>query len=197
MIDCQRNIIKFILIMGKSRIYTRTGDGGYTSLAGGKRVLKTDPRIEAYGTVDELNAFVANLIDEIDDQEDRELLIRIQSNLFTVGGYLATENESNNCRISPDEIVVLENEMDKIDDLLPPLKHFILPGGCKSNSLAHICRTVCRRAERCIYQINEQEEINSVVLKYINRLSDFFFLFARKQNFIYSVEEIIWENPCN
>jgi cob(I)alamin adenosyltransferase len=182
--------------MEKSRIYTRTGDEGFTSLAGGKRVSKTNPRIEAYGTVDELNSFIACLNDEIGNREDREFLLRIQSNLFTIGGYLATESDDHPCRISPEEVSILEKEMDKIDMLLPPLKYFVLPGGCKSNSRAHVCRTVCRRAERCIYDVDKEEKIDPVVLKYINRLSDFFFLFARKQSFFNNIEEIIWENPC-
>jgi cob(I)alamin adenosyltransferase len=183
--------------MGKSRIYTRTGDEGFTSLAGGKRVAKTNPRIEAYGAVDELNSFIASLRDEIDNREDREYLLRIQMNLFSVGGYLATEAEENNCRIAPNEIVSLEEEMDKIDALLPPLKYFVLPGGCKSNSKSHVCRTVCRRVERRIYELDKDVKIDSLVLKYINRLSDFFFLFARKQSFFNNIEEIIWESPCS
>jgi cob(I)alamin adenosyltransferase len=182
--------------MGKSKIYTRTGDEGYTSLVGGKRVSKTNSRIEAYGTVDELNAFIAGLLDTVDDLEDRKFLLRIQNNLFTLGAYLATESEARSCPIAPEEIEVLEKEMDLIDELVPPLKAFVLPGGCPSNSRAHVCRTVCRRAERGIYRIAEQEEIDTVVLKYVNRLSDYFFLFARKQNFIHNISEITWNKPC-
>jgi cob(I)alamin adenosyltransferase len=160
-------------------------------------VSKTNSRIEAYGTVDELNACIACLIEETDPQQDRDFLIRIQSNLFTVGGYLANDNESAACSIREEDVNLLEMEMDKIDEWVPPLKHFVLPGGCKSSSWAHLCRTVCRRAERCIYKINEEEgKLDPIVLKYINRLSDFFFLFARKQNNINNIEEIIWENPC-
>jgi cob(I)alamin adenosyltransferase len=165
-------------------------------LAGGKRVSKTDPRIEAYGTVDELNAFIACLSDEIDNREDLAFLLRTQSNLFTVGAYLATENEVDSCLISSEEVLLLEEEMDKIDTLLPPVKYFILPGGCKANSFAHVCRTVCRRAERLIYELDKEEKIDAIVLKYMNRLSDFFFLFARKQSFFNNIEEIIWKNPC-
>lgn len=183
--------------MGKSKIYTRTGDEGYTSLVGGKRVPKTNLRIEAYGTVDELNACIACLIEEIDQRQDRDFLLRIQSNLFTVGGYLANDNEDAPCQIREEEVNLLETEMDKIDEWIQPLKHFILPGGCRSNSWAHLCRTVCRRAERCIYKIIRRGgTIDPILLKYINRLSDFFFLFARKQNNINNIEEIIWENPC-
>lgn len=165
-------------------------------MAGGKRVPKTNPRIEAYGTVDELNAFIACLLDTVDDREDREFLWRIQNNLFTVGAYLATESDGKRCSVAPEEIEALEKEMDLIDELVPPLKAFVLPGGCPSNSGAHVCRTVCRRAERGIYRIAGQEEIDPVVLQYINRLSDYFFLFARKQNFIYGISEITWNKPC-
>lgn len=182
--------------MEKSKIYTRTGDEGYTSLAGGKRVPKTNERIEAYGTVDELNAFIACLLDTVDDREDREFLLRIQNNLFTLGAYLATENTAGSCPIAQEEIDALEKEMDQTDELVPPLKAFVLPGGCPSNSGAHVCRTVCRRAERSIYRIAGQERIDPVVLKYVNRLSDYFFLFARKQNFIHNISEITWDKPC-
>jgi cob(I)alamin adenosyltransferase len=165
-------------------------------LAGGKRVPKTNERIEAYGTVDELNAFIACLLDTVDEREDREFLLRIQNNLFTLGAYLATENETGSCPFAQEEIDVLEKEMDQIDEWMLPLKAFVLPGGCPSNSGAHVCRTVCRRAERSIYRIAGQEEINPVVLKYVNRLSDYFFLFARKQNFIHNISEITWNKPC-
>jgi cob(I)alamin adenosyltransferase len=182
--------------MEKSKIYTRKGDEGYTSLAGGKRVLKTNSRIEAYGTLDELNSFIACLLEEVDNREDREFLLRIQCNLFSLGGYLATEDENEASQITQEEVDSLEEEMDKIDSLISPLKFFVLPGGCKSNALAHVCRTICRRAERRIYNLTEQVKIDPVALKYINRLSDYFFLFARKQNFIYNIDEIIWKNPC-
>jgi len=183
-------------MMEKSRIYTRTGDKGYTSLAGGKRVLKTHPRVEAYGTVDELNAFIATLSDTVDDGDDRQFLSRIQNNLFTLGAYLANESEEKPCGITSEEIDVLEQEINRIDALIPPSKIFILPGGCPSNAWAHICRTVCRRAERCILRLKSKAGIDSAPLQYINRLSDYFFLFARKQNFIHHIDEIAWKNTC-
>jgi cob(I)alamin adenosyltransferase len=160
-------------------------------------VSKTNARIEAYGTVDELNACIACLIEEVDLRQDREFLIRIQSNLFTLGAYLATDDEEAACLIKDKDVDFLEEEMDKIDEWVPPLRHFVLPGGCRSSSWAHLCRTVCRRAERCIYKINKKGgKLDPVLLKYMNRLSDFFFLFARKQNNIHNIEEIIWETPC-
>ncbi|MDH8702260.1 cob(I)alamin adenosyltransferase [Dysgonomonadaceae bacterium PH5-43] len=182
--------------MAKSKVYTKTGDEGYTSLVGGKRVPKTNSRIEAYGTVDELNTFIASLLDEVNDKDDRNFLLLIQNTLFVVGGYLATEGNESKCGVSETDIEALEAEIDAIDELIPPLKAFVLPGGCKANSFSHICRAVCRRAERTIYKLAETENIDSLVLKYINRLSDYFFLFARKQSLIHNEEEIIWNNTC-
>ncbi|MDR0833323.1 MAG: cob(I)yrinic acid a,c-diamide adenosyltransferase [Candidatus Symbiothrix sp.] len=182
------------------KIYTRTGDRGKTSLVGGKRVSKTDARIEAYGTVDELNAFIACLLDEINDPDDRKFLLQVQHDLFTLGAYLATEQPPyppQGGTFSPlRRAGGLETEIDKIAELIPPSNKFSLPGGCKSNSLAHVCRTICRRAERRIYALSEQVSIDPAALKYINRLSDYFFLLARKQSFLCNQDEIFWENPC-
>jgi len=182
--------------MGKSSIYTRKGDAGFTSLSDGKRVSKASPRLEACGTLDELNSFIACLLDTIADTEDREFLLRIQSNLFTLGSYLASEAKGTPCLISEEDVALIEAAIDRTDALLPPLNRFILPGGCRGNAYANVCRTVCRRAERSIYKINGAKNIEAKALKYINRLSDYFFVLARKQNFIYNVQEIIWENPC-
>jgi cob(I)alamin adenosyltransferase len=165
-------------------------------LVGGKRVSKASLRIDAYGTVDELNSFIACLLETIDDQEEREFLIRIQSNLFTLGGYLASEPGMMACLISEEEITQVEAAIDRIDALVPPMNRFILPGGCQGSAWAHVCRTVCRRAERCIIKINRSGSVDAKALKYINRLSDYFFLLSRKENFIHNVDEIIWENPC-
>ena len=182
--------------MTKSKIYTGLGDKGFTSLAGGKKVSKTSFRVDAYGTVDELNSFVALLLEEIDDREDRNFLLEIQSDLFSVGSYLASEAGFMNCTINDERIEKIETEIDKVDTLIPPIRKFILPGGCKENALAHVCRTVCRRSERVIYKLKEIEEVDELLLKYMNRLSDYFFLFARKQNFLKNIDEIIWENTC-
>jgi len=182
--------------MAKSKIYTKSGDGGFTSLAGGERVSKTNPRIEAYGDIDELNAFIACLLNEVDDEHDRRFIMKIQYNLFTLGSYLASEEGTATCSITEENVKEIESEIDQIDALLPPLKHFILPGGCKSNALAHVCRTVCRRAERNIFKIKKIDKINENCLQYINRLSDYFFLLSRKQIFFKNISEIIWENPC-
>lgn len=182
--------------MAKSKIYTRKGDSGYTSLVGGERIPKTSPRLEAYGTVDELNAFIACLLEEIDNAQDRQFLLRIQHNLFTLGSYLASEAGTMTCPIAEENVKEIESEMDEIDAILPPVKHFILPGGCKSNALAHICRTICRRAERNIFSIKEIDKTDKNALQYVNRLSDYFFLFSRKQSFYKKNKEIIWESPC-
>ena len=181
--------------MGKSKIYTKKGDAGFTSLAGGKRVSKDAPRVDAYGTVDELNSFIACLIEAIEDKNDRKFLLRIQSDLFTLGGYLASDSEEY-FGITEKDIKRIETAVDGMDAGLPPLNRFILPGGCPGNAYANVCRTVCRRAERYIVKINRSGRVDEKVIKYINRLSDYFFLLARKQNFIHNVDEINWENPC-
>ena len=152
--------------------------------------------MDAYGTVDELNSFVALLLEEIDDREDRNFLLEIQSDLFSVGSYLASEAGFMNCTINDEKIKKIETGIDKIDTLVPPIRKFVLPGGCKGNALAHVCRTVCRRSERAIYKLEEIEEVDEFLLKYMNRLSDYLFLLARKQNFLKNIDEIIWENTC-
>ena len=182
--------------MGKSKIYTRKGDEGFTSLVGGKRVSKAGPRIDAYGTIDELNSFIACLLETINDPEDRVFLLRIQSDLFTLGSYLASESGVLNCLISEEDIAQIETAIDRMDALLPPLNRFILPGGCAGSAWANVCRTVCRRAERWMVKINRVGNIDTKALKYINRLSDYFFLLARKQNFTRNLIEIVWENSC-
>ena len=157
---------------------------------------KASLQIDAYGTIDELNSFIACLIETVNDAEDKDFLLRTQSNLFTLGGYLASEPGVTDCLISEEEISLTEAFIDKMDTLVPPLNRFILPGGCSGNAYANVCRTVCRRAERCMYKINRSEKLDAKALKYINRLSDYFFIFGRKLNFVCNIEEIIWENPC-
>lgn len=172
--------------MKKSAIYTKTGDKGMTSLVGGKRVEKSHVRLEAYGTTDELNSFVGFLIQEIDDNHDLDILSYIQHKLFTVGSYLATETEAISPKaasiITDKDIALLEDEMDRMDSELPKLRQFVLPGGSESASRAHICRTVCRRTERCIYRVKDEFPVDDQILKFVNRLSDYFFLLARKES---------------
>ena len=157
---------------------------------------KASSRVDAYGTVDELNSFIACLIEIISDLDDRKLLTQIQSNLFTLSSYLASEPGTVDCLISEEDITLIETAIDRIDALVPPLNRFILPGGCQGNAWANVCRTVCRRAERCMVKINKSGCIDTKALKYVNRLSDYFFLLSRKQNFIHNMAEIIWEKSC-
>lgn len=172
--------------MKKSSIYTKTGDKGMTSLVGGKRVVKSHIRLEAYGSTDELNSFVGFLIQEVDDKHDLEVLSFIQHKLFTVGSYLATETEAIPPKaasiITDNNIALLESEMDRMDSELPQLRQFVLPGGSESASRAHICRTVCRRVERCIYRVKDEFPVDDQILMFVNRLSDYFFLLARKES---------------
>lgn len=185
--------------MKKSSVYTKTGDEGKTSLVGGTRVPKAHIRLEAYGTIDELNSFVGLLICQIEDEHTLNTLSFIQNKLFTVGSYLATETESLSPKaasiIHDDDIALLETEMDRIDNELPKIRQFVLPGGSESAARAHICRSVCRRAERCIYRVKEEFPVDTNVLKFVNRLSDFFFLLARCES-NKKGNEIFWDTSC-
>lgn len=182
--------------MKKSLVYTKTGDKGTTALVGGKRVSKTHIRLEAYGTIDELNSFVGSLICEIKDEEDLKMLSYIQHKLFTVGSYLATETEAISPKaasiITESDIERIEKMMDEIDSQLPAIRQFILPGGCESASRAHICRSICRRAERCMCCVKEEYPVDENIMKFVNRLSDYFFLLARKEG-NKNGGEIFWE----
>lgn len=178
------------------KIYTKTGDSGQTSLFGGRRLHKHHLRIESYGTVDELNAFVGLLRDNTESDEVRAVLKSIQDRLFTIGANLASDPEQDlpSPDLKEEDIQVLEKEMDRMDESLPPLKNFILPGGHTTVSFCHIARTVCRRAERLIVALAQEEKVAEVVLKYMNRLSDYFFILARRLSQELEVEEIVW-NP--
>ena len=182
--------------MNKSTIYTKTGDKGKTSLVGGKRVDKTHIRLEAYGTVDELNSFVGLLVCGLMDTELKDFLLYVQNKLFVVGSYLATEAEAQSDKsaviITESDIEALETMMDKIDAELPKLTRFVLPGGSESAARAHICRTVCRRAERNVYKVAEEYPIHEMILIFLNRLSDFFFLTARFES-QKTGKEMYWE----
>ena len=179
------------------KIYTKTGDGGQTALFGGARIPKYQPRIESYGTVDELNAFTGVLADQVADEALHNDLRHIQSTLFTLGSHLAAEPGKKNLwvpELSDTEIEMLEQRIDAYDLQLPPLKNFILPGGHIQVSHAHVCRTVCRRAERlCIALQAEEGNVPANVIPYLNRLSDYFFTVARKLALDLQVEEIAWQ----
>lgn len=179
-----------------AKVYTKTGDKGNTSLLGGKKVSKADLRIEAYGNVDELNAFIGHLKDH-EGVENRlqQQLYWIQEHLFTIGSILATEEGFSGFelpKISETEVSQLEVWIDKFDAELPPLKNFILPGGHPAVSLSHICRTVCRRTERSIIALSTSSEVDQVILQFINRLSDYFFIFARTLSKLLDAPEIPW-----
>lgn len=188
----------------KSPVYTRTGDAGQTSLIGGTRVSKTDLRLEAYGTVDELNAQLGLLLTYLTDADkaaadrtaDVQLLLGVQSCLFTVGAALATDSTKMAPRptaiVTPEMVSELEQAIDRIDSQLPPLRLFILPGGGRAAAVAHVCRTVCRRAERRILALAQQAEVAPELLAYVNRLSDYLFVLSRKLNVDEKKEEIIW-----
>lgn len=179
----------------KSDVYTKTGDKGTTSLVGGARVPKNHLRLEAYGTIDELNTFIGSLICQV-SEDSKSTLQLIQHRLFAVGSYLATETEAVSPKaasiISDEDIKGIELQIDEMDNQLPKLSRFILPGGSEAAARAHICRTVCRRAERCIYRVKKHYPVDNNILMYINRLSDYFFLLARKEC-NKNGKEIFWE----
>lgn len=186
--------------MKKSLIYTKTGDTGTTSLVGGSRVPKTHLRLEAYGTVDELNAHLGLLLTYLTDPKDREEILRIQNKLFSVGSYLATNQEHTPLNtasiIYPADLEEMEKAIDAADEILPPLSAFVLPGGARGAAICHICRTVCRRAERRILQLAEHTGIDGNVTAYMNRLSDFLFILSRKINLLENSGEIFWNKSC-
>jgi cob(I)alamin adenosyltransferase len=178
------------------KIYTKTGDNGQTSLVGGTRVSKTELRIEAYGTVDELNSYVGLLRDQEVNNDRKDILKEIQDRLFTIGSILASEPEQTKKRI-PDlhesDIELLEKEMDQMDESLEPMRFFILPGGHQSVSFGHLARTVCRRAERIVLRLAQESEVNDLVIKYLNRLSDYLFVLCRMMIKDLNIEEISWK----
>lgn len=180
----------------KSLVYTKTGDQGYTSLVGGKRIVKSDIRLESYGTVDELNSFLGLLIHETGDCEEKPLFVEIQKMLFTIGSILASESDDlakkYGCEVDEQSVLTLEKAIDRIDSQLPRMKYFVLPSGSKTGSLSHICRTICRRAERQIIALSNEAHVDPKLLIYINRLSDFLFVFARKASIAENGEEIFW-----
>lgn len=182
--------------MKKSNLYTATGDKGTTSLVGGKRVSKSDVRLDAYGSVDELNAHIGLLVSLLEDNDDVRILHRVQDTLFNVGSALATDMDSTPLHdvshVDAAEITLVEQRIDSLDDIVPPLNRFVLPGGATAAAQAHVCRTVCRRAERCICLLAEQHTIADNVLRYINRLSDYFFVLARYINHHTGTTERFW-----
>jgi cob(I)alamin adenosyltransferase len=178
------------------KIYTKTGDQGITSLLGGVRVPKSDLRIDAYGTLDELNSYVGLLRDQEVNKKRSELLKTIQDRLFTIGADLATVPGKDKVKkpdLHPADVEVLEKEMDAMDAELPMLTAFILPGGHTSVSFCHLARTVCRRSERIVVELASEEHVAELIIQYLNRLSDFLFVLGRKMAQELEVEEVTWK----
>lgn len=180
------------------KVYTKTGDKGTTSLVGGQRVPKNHPRLEAYGTVDELMAQTACLRDSLPAvpafEAYREDLLAILDHLMRLASKLATEGEATKYlpAFGDAQIEFLERRIDAIQDTLPPIDKFTLPGGHPAVSLSHVCRTVCRRCERIVLSLAEQHAVDQVVLQYLNRLSDYFYVLGRKLSVEFNVKEILW-----
>jgi cob(I)alamin adenosyltransferase len=178
------------------KIYTKTGDKGQTSLIGGTRVPKHHIRIESYGTVDELNSWIGLINDQDIAQESKTILSEIQDRLFTIGSSLASDPEKSKMKI-PDlhqsDIELLENQIDKMNEVLPEMRNFILPGGHTTISYCHLARCVCRRAERNVIHLHETEYVNEIVIVYLNRLSDYLFVLARFVAHQMNVNEIAWK----
>lgn len=178
------------------KIYTRTGDQGDTSLFGGKRVLKSDLRIDAYGTVDELNACIAVVRDQEVNKKREHFLIQVQDRLFTIGSMLATVPGKPTVRIphlDTTDVASLEEAIDQMEVHLEPLRNFILPGGHISISHCHVARTVCRRAERKIVALSQAEPVDQLIIRYVNRLSDYLFVLARAMAEELNVKETPWK----
>ena len=178
------------------KIYTKTGDSGETSLFGGRRLPKNHLRIESYGTVDELNSHVGFVRDHITDKTQRHWLKEIQDRLFTIGANLASdpERELPKPDLRASDLELLETAIDSMNEQLPQLRHFILPGGHPVVSACHLARCVCRRAERRVVSLHQSETVEDIIIRYLNRLSDFLFVLSRKIGHDLSVEEVIWKS---
>jgi cob(I)alamin adenosyltransferase len=183
------------------QIYTRTGDDGTTGLIGGSRIKKHDIRLEAYGTVDELNSYIGVIRSMQNDEHADQVLEKIQRKLFVIGAHLASDESTilikKQLPWGETDIAMLEREMDQMFNVLPRLNNFILPGGSQATSFCHVARTICRRAERRIVELSEKCEIDSNLIKYINRLSDYLFVLSRKVTFDQKVPEILWSPDVN
>jgi cob(I)alamin adenosyltransferase len=178
------------------KIYTKTGDKGQTSLLGGSRVPKHHLRIESYGTIDELNSHIGLLRDQAINAMHIEVLLEIQDRLFTIGSYLASEPQKSKVKIpllNEEDVVFLEKQIDELNEALPPMRSFILPGGHTTVSFCHIARCVCRRAERLVVHLSETETVSDTILRYLNRLSDYLFVLARKLSEELKASEIPWK----
>lgn len=177
------------------KIYTRKGDSGYTSLIDGDIVNKHNLSVDAYGTIDELNSFLGLLKDYIKDDKIKDILNKIQIKLFSIGSILASgknKNISEKVKIEKKDVEYIELEIDRLNKDLPELKNFVIPGGHKTSSYSHVCRSICRRAERKISELNNKSSVDSNILAYVNRLSDFFFVLSRFLKYSDNVSESHW-----
>lgn len=188
-----------------TKVYTRTGDKGMTDLVGGVRISKTDPRLEAYGTTDELSSHLGLLAammanDEHPLEEERQMLVRCQNNLFIIGSYLAIDQSQTQlydfARLPDGETTLLEERIDQLMATLPEKQGFVLPGGTASAAQCHVCRTVCRRAERRILELAQHAHVDDYIPQYVNRLSDYLFVLAKITNFNAGQSENLWQNTC-
>jgi cob(I)alamin adenosyltransferase len=177
------------------KIYTKSGDKGKTSLLSGERVEKSDIRIHAYGTIDELNSFIGVLNALEIAKRHKKFLLQIQNKLFNIGSLIAVRKEVSFELpvITADDVLLLENEIDTLTDELPVLKEFIIPGGDFVSAQCHVCRSVCRRAERLVIELAQTEPADDLIVKYLNRLSDYFFVLARKNTYEKNLTEIVWK----
>ena len=177
------------------KIYTKTGDQGQTSLFGGRRVSKGHLRIDSYGTVDELNSYVGLVRDQLSEDTIRAVLKKIQDRLFTIGANLAADPEKDLPKpdLLASDIELLEAEMDRMDETLPELRNFILPGGHPTVSFCHVARCVCRRAERLVVVLADEEPVDPIVIQYLNRLSDYLFILSRRIAADLGAEEVTWK----
>lgn len=186
--------------MKLTSIYTRTGDKGTTALVGGKRVAKTHPRIEAYGTVDELSSCLGLLVAFMNDGDDKTYIEGVQNQLFRISTSLACDDDHLDIQKAYDApaeaIAEMERKIDEINPTLPEAQSFILPGGTKAAAQCHVCRAVCRRTERRMIELAETSQVQENCLRYVNRLSDYLFVLARKLNFVAGEEEKLWKNTC-
>ncbi|MDO4949344.1 MAG: cob(I)yrinic acid a,c-diamide adenosyltransferase [Bacteroidales bacterium] len=186
--------------MGKCSIYTRSGDKGMTSLVGGKRICKTHVRLEAYGDVDELNAHIGLLRTYLADENDLAFTLWVQHKMFVIGSWLATDTSNTplsaaSC-LCDNDLQRIENAIDAIDETVPKLHAFLLPGGCEGSAQCQVTRTVCRRTERQILRMAETCQVDGLMLAFMNRLSDYLFMLARKLNFQAGATEIFWDKNC-
>lgn len=178
------------------KLYTKTGDKGTTALIGGTRVSKSDLRIEAYGTVDELNSYIGLVRDQAVNQVRADVLKEVQDRLFTIGSLLATDPVKSKMKtpdLHEEDVELLENEIDSMTEAVPPLRAFVLPGGHQSVSFCHVARCVCRRAERLAIHLQELSPVDDLIIKYLNRLSDYLFALCRKMTQELGAEEVTWQ----